>query len=142
VVDLLGRAGRLKEAKELIESLKVKPDVPVWGALVGARKIHKNVELAELAFNQVIELEPTNIGYYVLLSNIYCEAQNLEGVLKVRVMMREQKLKKEPGYSYVEYNGRVHLFLAGDRSHSQAKEINRMLEHSQRKMDCISILQL
>uniref|UniRef100_A0A2N9GLL0 DYW domain-containing protein n=1 Tax=Fagus sylvatica TaxID=28930 RepID=A0A2N9GLL0_FAGSY len=126
VVDLLGRAGRLKEAKELIESMKVKPDAPVWGALLGACKIHKNVELAELAFNQVIELEPTNIGYYVLLSNIYCEAQNLEGVLKVRVMMRKRKLKKEPGYSYVEYNGRVHLFLAGDRTHPQAKEIYRM----------------
>jgi pentatricopeptide repeat protein len=128
VVDLLGRAGRLKEAKELIESMKVKPDAPVWGALLGACKIHKNVELAELAFNQVIELEPTNIGYYVLLSNIYCEAQNLEGVLKVRVMMRKRKLKKEPGYSYVEYNGRVHLFLAGDRTHPQAKEIYRMLD--------------
>ena len=108
--------------------MKLKPDAPIWGALLGACKIHKNVELAELAFNQVIELDPTNIGYYVLLSNIYCEAQNMEGVLKVRAMMRERKLKKEPGYSYVEYKGRVNLFLAGDRTHPQAKEIYGMLD--------------
>ncbi|TYJ18847.1 hypothetical protein E1A91_A09G150300v1 [Gossypium mustelinum] len=128
VVDLLGRAGRLNEALELIKSMQVKPDGAVWGALLGACKIHRNVEMAELAFERVIEFEPTNIGYYVLLSNIYSEAENLEGVLKVRVMMRERKLKKDPGFSYVEYKGRVHLFLAGDRSHPQKKEIYRMVD--------------
>ncbi|TYI65430.1 hypothetical protein E1A91_D09G157700v1 [Gossypium mustelinum] len=128
VVDLLGRAGRLNEALELIKSMQVKPDGAVWGALLGACKIHRNVEMAELAFERVIEFEPTNIGYYVLLSNIYSEADNLEGVLKVRVMMRERKLKKDPGFSYVEYKGRVHLFLAGDRSHPQKKEIYRMVD--------------
>ncbi|GLT94718.1 hypothetical protein SLE2022_124470 [Rubroshorea leprosula] len=127
VVDLLGRAGRLNEALELIKSMQVEPDGAVWGALLGACKIHRNIELAELAFEKVIGHEPANIGYYVLLSNIYSEAKNLEGVLKVRVMMRERKLKKEPGCSYVEYKGKVHLFLAGDRSHPQSEEIYRML---------------
>ncbi|CAK9145140.1 unnamed protein product [Ilex paraguariensis] len=114
VVDLLGRAGRLKEAMELIESMTVKPDGAVWGALLGACKIHRNVELAELAFERVIELEPTNI-------------ENLEGVLRIRVMMRERKLKKDPGYSCVEYRGRTHLFVAGSRSHAQTEEIYAML---------------
>ncbi|KAK7268000.1 hypothetical protein RIF29_20682 [Crotalaria pallida] len=128
LVDLLGRAGRLKEAMGLIKSMKVKPDGAVWGALLSACKIHKNVELAELAFEHVVELEPTNIGYYVLLSNIYSDAENFEGVLKVRVMMRERKLRKEPGCSYVEYKGKVHLFYSGDRSHPQTEEIYRMLD--------------
>ncbi|KAK6231844.1 Pentatricopeptide repeat - like 10 [Theobroma cacao] len=128
VVDLLGRAGRLYDALELIKSMQVMPDGAVWGALLGACKIHHNVEIAELAFEQVIELEPTNIGYYVLLSNIYAEAENLEGVLKVRVMMRERNLKKDPGCSHLEYKGRVHLFLCGDRSHPQSVEIYRMVD--------------
>ncbi|KAI3471805.1 hypothetical protein Pfo_028458 [Paulownia fortunei] len=128
VVDLLGRAGRLAEAGNLIESMPIEPDGPVWGALLGACKIHKNVCLAELAFDKVVELEPTNIGYYVLLSNIYSETGNVEGVLRIRVMMRERGLKKDPGYSYVESKGRTHLFMAGDRSHPQAKEIYAMLE--------------
>lgn len=141
VVDLLGRAGRLKEARVLIESMPVEPDGAVWGALLGACKIHKNVELAELAFDRVIELEPTNIGYHVLLSNIYSEVENSEGILRVRVMMRERRLKKDPGYSYVEYKKRTHLFVAGDRSHPQTKKIYTMLgeledvvkEHSESK---------
>ncbi|KAL0309511.1 UNVERIFIED_CONTAM: putative pentatricopeptide repeat-containing protein, mitochondrial [Sesamum radiatum] len=129
VVDLLGRAGRLDEAHNLIESMPMEPDGPVWGALLGACKIHKNVDLAELAFDKVVELEPANIGYYVLLSNIYTEAGNAEGVLRIRVMMRERGLKKDPGYSYVEWKGMIHLFMAGDRSHPQAKEIYAMLEN-------------
>lgn len=128
VVDLLGRAGRLEEAMDLIRSMKVKPDGAVWGALLGSCKIHKNVELAELAFQHVVELEPTNIGYYVLLSNIYTDANNLDGILRVRVMMRERKLRKDPGCSYVEYKGKMHLFYSGDFSHPQSKEIYRMLD--------------
>ncbi|MCD7452668.1 putative pentatricopeptide repeat-containing protein, mitochondrial [Datura stramonium] len=127
IVDLLGRVGRLEEAHKLIESMEVEPDGAVWGALLGACKIHKNVELAELAFNKVVELEPTNIGYYVLLSNIYTEANNSEGILRVRLMMRERKLKKDPGYSYFECKGKTHLFVAGDRSHPQTKEIYKLL---------------
>lgn len=127
VVDLLGRAGRLEEARKLIELMEDEPDGAVWGALLGACKIHKNVELAELAFHKVVELEPTNIGYYVLLSNIYTQANNSEGILRVRLMMRERKLKKDPGYSYFECNGKIHLFVAGDRSHPQTKEIYRLL---------------
>ncbi|GAY33091.1 hypothetical protein CUMW_005580 [Citrus unshiu] len=128
MVDLLGRAGQLNEALELIESMLVEPDGAVWGALLGACKIHKNVELAELAFGKVIKLEPMNTGYYVLLSNIYSEARNLDGIMRVRMMMRERRLKKDPGYSYVELKGRVHLFMVGDRNHHQTVEIYRMLD--------------
>lgn len=128
MVDLLGRAGRLKEAQNLIESMPIKPDGAVWGALLGACKIHKNVELAELAFERVIEHEPENIGYYVLLSNIYSDANNSKGVLRIRIMMKEKKLKKDPGCSYVELKGRVHPFIVGDRNHPQSDEIYRVLE--------------
>lgn len=123
VIDLLGRAGQLEKALSMIQSMQVKPDGAVWGALLGACRIHRNVELAELAFERVIELEPENVGYYVLLSSIYDDAKNTDGVLKVRKMMRERKLRKEPGCSYVQCKGRIHLFLAGDVSHKQKDEI-------------------
>ncbi|KAJ9543893.1 hypothetical protein OSB04_023600 [Centaurea solstitialis] len=103
-------------------------DGAVWGALLGACKIHKNVELAELAFDRVIELEPTNIGYYVLLSNLYTEVKNTDGILRIRVMMRERKLRKDPGYSYVEHKGKTNLFVAGDHNHPQTEEIYAMLD--------------
>lgn len=127
VVDLLGRANRLAEAHKLIQSMPVEPDGPVWGALLGACKIHKNIELAELAFDKVIQLEPMHTGYYVLMSNIYTEVDDSEGILKIRLMMRKRKLKKDPGCSYIIYKGKTHLFVAGDKKHPQSEELYQML---------------
>lgn len=127
VVDLLGRTGRLSEAIGLIRSMQVKPDGAVWGALLGGCKIHKNVQLGEIAFERVIELEPNNVGYYVLLSNLYTDVNDFEGVARVRAMMRKRGLRKEPGCSYVEHKKKVHVFLVGDGSHPQSAEIYKML---------------
>ncbi|XP_020186014.1 putative pentatricopeptide repeat-containing protein At3g11460, mitochondrial [Aegilops tauschii subsp. strangulata] len=127
MVDLLGRAGRLKEAQELISSMPMPADGAVWGALLGACKIHKNVEIGEEAFEHVIKLEPSNVGYYVLMANIYTDTGQPDGVVRVRAMMRERGLKKEPGCSYVEHKGRVHLFMADDHSHPQAKRIYELV---------------
>jgi hypothetical protein len=102
-------------------------DGAVWGALLGACKIHRNAELGEEAFEHIIELEPRNAGYYVLMSNIYTDTGQLDGVARVRAMMRERGLKKEPGCSYIEHKGRVHLFMADDHSHPQAKRIYELV---------------
>ncbi|CAA7401539.1 unnamed protein product [Spirodela intermedia] len=127
VVDLLGRAGRLQEAQRVISSMPVAPDGAVWGALLGACKIHRDVETAELAFRNVVALEPGNVGYYVLMANIYSDAGRLDGAARVRVMMRRRGLRKEPGVSYVEHGGSVHTFFADDGSHPQAGEIHRLV---------------
>ncbi|KAG6467345.1 putative pentatricopeptide repeat-containing protein At3g11460, mitochondrial [Zingiber officinale] len=127
MVDLLGRAGQLKEAWDLIVSMPMEPDGPIWGALLGACKIHKNVELGELAFEKVSKLDPTNVGYYVLLSNIYSDAGRLDGVARIRAIMKQNGLKKDPGCSYVDYKGKVHLFMADDHSHPQANRIYKMI---------------
>ncbi|KAG8078312.1 hypothetical protein GUJ93_ZPchr0007g3518 [Zizania palustris] len=127
MVDLLGRAGRLDEARDLISSMPMPADGAVWGALLGACKIHKNVEMGEEAFEHVIKLEPSNVGYYVLMANIYTDTGQLDGVAKVRVMMKQRGLKKEPGCSYIEHKGKVHLFMADDHSHPQEKRIYKLV---------------
>ncbi|OAY67266.1 putative pentatricopeptide repeat-containing protein [Ananas comosus] len=132
MVDLLGRAGRLEDARKLIETMPTKADGAVWGALLGACKIHKNVEIGELAFDRVVELEPTNVGYYVLLSNIYSDSGRLDGVARIRAMMRQRGLKKEPGCSHIELKGMLHLFMADDHSHPQAKRIYELVAKLER----------
>ncbi|RVW43530.1 Pentatricopeptide repeat-containing protein, chloroplastic [Vitis vinifera] len=74
VVDLLGRAGRLVEAKELISQMPMQAGPSVWGALLAACRSHRNLEIAELAARRLFVLEPDNSGNYVLLSNLYAEA--------------------------------------------------------------------
>ncbi|XP_065019690.1 pentatricopeptide repeat-containing protein At3g26782, mitochondrial-like [Musa acuminata AAA Group] len=128
MVDLLGRAGCLNEAYRLIKDMKVKPDFVVWGALLSACRIHKNVELGEISARKLFELDPKNCGYYVLLSNIYADAGRWNDVQRLRVIIKNKGLVKPPGYSSVEFKGRVHVFLVGDKKHPQHIEIYNYLE--------------
>ncbi|KAG7037832.1 Pentatricopeptide repeat-containing protein [Cucurbita argyrosperma subsp. argyrosperma] len=134
MVDLLGRAGELDEAKILIESMPMKPHAGVYGSLLNGSRIHKRVELGELAANKLLELEPQNPGNYILLSNIYASAGRWEDVRQVREKMRKGGVKKSVGMSWVEYKGQIHNFTVGDRSHEWSKDIYRLLAELERKM--------
>ncbi|KAL0405161.1 UNVERIFIED_CONTAM: Pentatricopeptide repeat-containing protein, mitochondrial [Sesamum latifolium] len=74
MVDLLGRASLLKEAVELLESMPMKADAVVWGAIFFAGRILKNIELGERAAMKLLDLDPYDSGIYVLLANMYVEA--------------------------------------------------------------------
>jgi pentatricopeptide repeat protein len=128
MIDLLGRAGCLSEAQEMIERMPLKPNISVWGALLGACRLHHNIKLAQYVAERLFELDPKNVGYYVLLSNIYAAAGRWNDVVKVRTMMKELGLKKTPGRSSILVNKRVHAFFIGDRSHPQSENVYATLE--------------
>ncbi|KAI3756366.1 hypothetical protein L1987_56186 [Smallanthus sonchifolius] len=123
MVDLLGRAGMLNEAMQLINAMPMDPDARVMGALVGACKIHGNTELGEKIGKKAIELEPYNSGRYVLLANIYVRASKWEDVANVRKLMNDRGVKKSRGFSLIEISGAVNEFVAGGRSHPESQEI-------------------
>lgn len=129
MVDLLGRAGRLEEALELADTMPIVTHGGVWGALLGACRIHRNPDIAQIAANHLFELEPNNIGNYVMLSNIYASAGKWGDVSRVRKLMREKGLKKNPAYSWVEtQNGGFQKFCAGETNHPEYNEIKKALE--------------
>ncbi|XP_011629039.2 pentatricopeptide repeat-containing protein At4g14820 [Amborella trichopoda] len=119
VADLLGRAGLLGQAQELIESMPLRPNVIVWGSLLGACKIHGNTKLGELAAKKLLELDPDHDGAHVLLSNIYAKFGRWDEALGVRKMMKKKGVLKEPGFSWIELKSMTHEFVVGDRSHPQ-----------------------
>eukprot|EP01018_Ginkgo_biloba_P002445 Gb_38364 [translate_table: standard] len=128
MVDLLGRAGHLDEAYNFIEKMPLEPDACVWGALLGACRIHCNVELGKCVSEQLFVIEPQNGGNYVLLSNIYAATGRWDDAVKVRKLMKDKRLRKIPGCSWIQVKKRMHAFFVRDKSHSQNKEINAVLE--------------
>lgn len=128
MVDLLGRAGHVEEAMELIRSMTFKPDPIIWRTLLGACRIHKNVEIAEEAMAKLKVLDPLADGHYVLLSNIYAQANSWEGVAEMRKTIRRENIQRVPGRSSIEWENTVHEFVSGDRSHPRIEEIYKMLE--------------
>jgi pentatricopeptide repeat protein len=129
MVDLLGRAGRVEEAFELVQSMtRTKPDAVMWASLLAACRVHKNMELGQRIADHLVANGLANSGTYVLLSNMYAAAGNWREVGRVRAMMRASGIQKEPGCSAVEVGRRVVEFVAGDRSHPRAAEIYAKLE--------------
>lgn len=129
VVDLLGRAGLLGEAEEVMYSMPMEPSAAVWGALLGACRKHGDVELGERVGKILLELEPQNSGRYALLSNIYARAGRWDDVANVRKLMKERGVKTSTGISMIDFDGVVHEFKMGDGSHPQMKNIYLMLKN-------------
>ena len=102
LVDIVGRHGQIEEAMAVINSMPVEPDRAVWGALLGACRVHNNVELARVAAEALTRLEPESSASYVLLYNMYVDVGRWDDATDVRVIMERNKVRKQTGYSWVE----------------------------------------
>ncbi|KAL5205056.1 hypothetical protein ABZP36_009927 [Zizania latifolia] len=106
MVDLLGRSGLLVEAEEMIRGMTTcDADTVIWGALLTACKYHGDIEVAERAVQEMLKLDPSNHGVYVVLSNMYAEAGRWQDVDRLRQVMKRARLSKVPGSSAVAGDG-------------------------------------
>jgi pentatricopeptide repeat protein len=128
MADLFGRAGHLDEAFEVITSLPFPPAASVWGTLLGACRVHGNVELAEVASRYLLDLEPKNSGYYLLLTHVLADAGKWRSVHKIQHLMKERGVQKVPGCSWIEVNNTTCVFFAADGSHPESPQIYSLLK--------------
>lgn len=134
LVDLLGRAGLLLEAKKVIDEMPMEPDAKALGALLGACRIHGDVELGAEIGRRVVELDPGNSGRYVLLANLYASAGRPDEAADVRRLMNDRGVRKEAGWSMIEKDGVVNRFIAGGKSHPEASRIYAMVDEMLRRI--------
>ncbi|KAL5709437.1 Pentatricopeptide repeat-containing protein crr2 [Ranunculus cassubicifolius] len=134
MVDIFGRAGRLEEAAKVVEGMRIEPGPTVWGSLLGACRIHCNVELAERATIRLAELEPMNAGNYVLLADIYAAARMWEEVSMVRKLLDAENLQKVPGCSWIEVKRRIYSFVSTDELNPQMEQLHALLFHISSEM--------
>lgn len=127
-IDLLGRAGRHMEAKELIEEMPFEPDVMVWKTLLGACRACGDIQLATQVAGHLLELDPGDHCTYVLLSDMYGHLSRWDEKASVKRLMKEKGVKKVPGWSWIELKNEVHAFNAEDHSHPNCREIYQALE--------------
>ncbi|XP_072953606.1 pentatricopeptide repeat-containing protein At5g48910 [Typha angustifolia] len=134
MVDMLGRAGLLDEAEKFIMDMPIKPDDVIYKSLLAACKIHGNADIAMHAAERLLELAPTDGGCYVLLSNTYASSGNWNAMAKMRLMMKELDIRKDPGCSWITVDGTIHEFVVEDDAHPRRKEIYSMLEEMAKKL--------
>jgi pentatricopeptide repeat protein len=139
MVDLLGRAGLLRDASDLIETMPMGADLCAWGALLNSCRIHGDADMAEATVAKVLRAgggaEAT--GNHTLVMNLYAACGMWDEAKRVRVMTREAGLRKNPGQSWVEVENKVFAFVAGSVPPSLpgAEEVFRVLEDLYREME-------
>ncbi|XP_027365250.1 pentatricopeptide repeat-containing protein At2g33680-like [Abrus precatorius] len=128
IIDLLGRAGNLSKAIDIINKSPFPESSLLWRTFVNACKLCGDLQLGTWASRKLLNLAPNEAASYILVSNMYAEGGMLEEAAKVRTAMNDLKLRKETGSSWIEIDNEVHYFIASDKDHPQSREIYANLD--------------
>lgn len=106
VTDLLVRAGRLDEAFEFIENMPFTADTVSWTTVVGGCKAQGNEALMQKMAKRLKEMEQSgsspHSSLYVQLSSVLAAQGDWAKSAEMRGTMRERKIAKNPGYSWID----------------------------------------
>lgn len=123
MIALLCRVGMLDDAEKFMKTTQVKWDVVAWRTLLNACHVHRNYALGRRIAESVLQMDPSDVGTYTLLSNMYAKARRWDGVVTIRKLMRERSIKKEPGVSWLEIRNNIHVFLSEGSNHPESVQI-------------------
>ncbi|KAF5799671.1 putative tetratricopeptide-like helical domain superfamily [Helianthus annuus] len=127
MVDLFGRTGELDHAINIINDMTIPAGPHIWGALLGACRIHHNTKLGEIAATNLFSSDSSDAGYFILLSNMHAVNKDWDNVEKLRTTVKRNNLTKVHGQSAIEVNSAVHSFTANDRFHPKTETIHGLL---------------
>ncbi|KAG5236591.1 pentatricopeptide repeat-containing protein [Salix suchowensis] len=127
IVDMLGRAGMVERAYEIVQKMPFRPTISVWGALLNACRVYGEPKLGKIAADNLFKLDPKDSGNHVLLSNMFAAAGRWDEATLVRKEMKDVGIRKGAGCSWVTAKNKVHAFQAKDTSHERNSEIQAML---------------
>lgn len=123
IVDMLGRAGLLQEAKEFIEGLQVKPDALVWQALLGACSIYGNIDVGMYAAEELAQAAPDSPVPFISMANIYSARGQWKERARTIKKMKDKGVAKEKGVSWIEIEKKIHSFVVADQIHPQVDDV-------------------
>lgn len=131
IVDTFARLGQLDDAEQfVIQQMRkdnITPNVVTYKTLLSGCRTYKDVSRAEQMFQLAVALDQKDASIYILMANIYASCGKWNEVENLRVKMKELGIKKIPGQSWIEINGKIHSFVVEDKSHPQSAEIYAFL---------------
>lgn len=128
MVDLLSRAGRVEEAYELYKGMLGGGSMDVLGIILDACRRSGNVEVGEVVGKEIVKMSPEDAGNYVQLAHSYAWMKRWEGVGEAWTQMKSLRLKKLPGWSYIELHGCISTFFTHHSAHPRFDEIISILK--------------
>ncbi|PWA34517.1 pentatricopeptide repeat (PPR) superfamily protein [Artemisia annua] len=134
LLDLYSRSGHLDEAENLLNTMPFEVDEAVWASLLSACKRFGKTQMGIRVADRLMRLGVKDPSSFILLSNAYAGASMWENVAKVRKLMADMDIKKEPGYSCVHLGKESEVFHAGETSHLLKDEMSVLLKDLDEEM--------
>ncbi|XP_051122983.1 pentatricopeptide repeat-containing protein At4g02750-like [Andrographis paniculata] len=128
VVDLLGRTGLVHEAEEFIEGMPMEADKVLLNALLHACWFWMDMRTGERVARKMFALDPNPSPACVMMSNMYSSSGKWGQHLKMRDILKEWRVNKDPGCSWIDVNNRTHVFSVDYRSHPKTDMIYSILK--------------
>jgi pentatricopeptide repeat protein len=132
IIDLLGRSGNLYEAERTLEALCPSSGAS-WAALLSACKAYGDVELGLRCFRELSILEPDNAAWYVLMKDVYANANRQDDALTVEMLRVQTRTVRKPARASIEVNNVLHEFCASEirteALSSMMQSLNSKLKH-------------
>ncbi|CAO1947634.1 unnamed protein product [Urochloa humidicola] len=100
-IDLLARGGQLDDAWKLVQKVNAESNSSMYGAMLGACKVHGNVPLGETAAKNLFSMDPESSVNYAVLANMYAESCLWEDARRTRKLLAETSRGKEVGCSVI-----------------------------------------
>ncbi|XP_073013500.1 putative pentatricopeptide repeat-containing protein At2g01510 [Typha latifolia] len=135
VIDMLGRVGRLDEVEKLVDQIPFEADEIMWNSILHSCRIHGNQELGKRAADKLFAMELKDAAPYVIMSSMYAKADQWEDAAKVKIMMRDRGVKKEPAYSWVEIKHKIYTFSSNDETNPRISDIRALLDKLGKEME-------
>lgn len=123
LIDLYARNGLVQKAKQLMEQMPYEANHVMWCSLLGACKVHVEVEIGREAAYRLIKMDPSNAAPYVTLAHIYARAGLWAELGDIRKQMQQKRVRKSAGWSWIEIDKRAHVFAVGDATHPESFDI-------------------
>ncbi|KAI9082991.1 hypothetical protein K1719_035134 [Acacia pycnantha] len=107
IVDCLCRAGQFNEVEVILDCMPCKNDPVIWEVVLSSCRVHANLKLAKRAAEELFRLDPQNPASYVLLANMYSSMGRWDDATRIRDMMSDKQVHKDPGYSWSEFKNEM-----------------------------------
>lgn len=127
IVDLLGHAGRLGEAENLLQTMPYRPNCIGWRSLLHHCKTYGNVEQGRRCFDNVVSMGHLSASEYMLMSKIYAGSGMWEDAGKIQDLRHCACIWKEPGMAFISVGRKMYDFIAGGGKEPESDVINGKL---------------
>ncbi|KAH7421644.1 hypothetical protein KP509_13G069100 [Ceratopteris richardii] len=134
MLEILGHAGHLNEAEDLLECNPVGCNIIGWTSLLHSCKLHVNVIIAHRCFKNITKVDPKVSAAYVLMSSVYAHAGMIHSAEELEATRKQHIGCKKPGHAFIEVDNRVHEFVVGDTFHPKSFDIYAKLEALNQEM--------